>query len=359
MAIAAIASPSPDAEYRLRAAQIADSMDVKLLAAQVILTAVSGKETVPEATRKLLTEIPAGGIMLFGYNIVPNPEKNRAFIEELSNFIASLTLPPFIASDQEGGPVQRIRGKAALPAPLSYWEKLSANQNSNADTVISAIEQEATQAGKELRRLGVTMNLAPLAEVLTEENKPFLKNRSYGPDPIFTTNAAAAFIRGMENAKIASTVKHFPGNSSADPHYHKAVLGASEAELEMMIEPFRELARRETPAVIMASHVIVPSWDAKPLTRSPIGVKHIREMGFTGIIMADDFAMAAAGAPPEIAVVEALAAGVDMVMAWPKDMPKIYAAILKALETGTLAEERIKEAAERIIYQKIRYGVVN
>ncbi|MDR1950685.1 MAG: hypothetical protein LBP96_00465 [Bacteroidales bacterium] len=339
---------------RRRATQIADTMNIKTLAAQVILAAIEGKATLTPKTRELLVDIPAGGILLFSHNLATDAEKNRTFIKELSNYMSGITLPPFIASDQEGGAVQRIKGKASLPSPLSYWQRLKRN---NADTVISAIEREANQAARELRRIGITLNLAPLAEVQTTENKIFLKERSYGPDPIFTVNAAAAFIRGMESNGIASTLKHFPGNSSTDPHHHKAVLNASETELKILAEPFKELIRRETPASVMLSHVIVPLWDSLPLTRSHIAVKHLREMGFCGIIMADDFAMAALGAAPEIAAVEALTAGVDMIIVWSKDMQKIYAAILTALDMGVLSTERIKDAAEQVIYQKIRYGV--
>jgi beta-N-acetylhexosaminidase len=349
---------APVSKYALRAAEIADSMDIKLLAAQLILSAVNGKGTVPEKTRELLAKIPVGGITLFGYNIAPEAEKNRAFVKELSNYLSGITLPPFIATDQEGGAVQRIRGKAALPAPLSYWEKLQAGRSNTEETAISAIEREAAEAGRELRYIGITLNLAPLAEVLTKENQPFLKTRTYGTDPIFVTNAAAAFIRGMEGARVASTLKHFPGNSGIDPHHHKVVLDISEAELEIKIGPFKELIRRESPASIMVSHAIIPSWDTIPLTRSAIAVKHIRDMGFTGIILADDFAMVAAGALPEVAIVQALAAGVDMFFAWPGDLPKLYNAIIKAIETEALPAERVREAAKRVIYQKIRYGLV-
>jgi len=353
----AYCNPIPDDEnYRLRAEQIADSMDIKTLAAQLILTAIEGKTRITEGTRKLLANFPVGGIILFGYNLAQDPEENRIFIEKLYNYTASIMLPPLIALDQEGGAVQRIKGKATLPSPLSYWKKLG---NNSEDTVLSAIEREANQAGRELRRIGITLNLAPLVEVLTDNNKPFLKDRSYGPDPVFTVKAGTAFIRGMDNAGIASTLKHFPGNSSLDPHYHKTVMAVSEAELEMLLKPFRELIRREKPASIMVSHVIIPSWDSIPLSRSPATAKYLRETGFTGIIIADDFAMVAAGAPTEIAVVEALVAGVDMTLAWPKDIQKIYEAILTALETGVLPAERVKEAAKRVIYQKIRYGIVN
>ncbi|MDR3013356.1 MAG: FKBP-type peptidyl-prolyl cis-trans isomerase [Chitinispirillales bacterium] len=346
----------PVSERRQRAMHIADSMDVKLLAGQVIFTAVPGKETLTPSNRDFLTQTPAGGITIFGYNLVPDPEKNRAFIEAVYNTIADITLPPFVASDQEGGSVQRIRGEASLPPPFSYWERL---QTSPADSVIAAIESEAAQAGRELRRIGVTFNLAPVVEVLTDENQPFLKTRSYGSDQVFVTDASAAFIRGMDEAGIAATLKHFPGNTTVDPHYHMATLDISEANFELKIGPFRDLIRRENPASVMVSHVIVPSWDAAlPLTRSAIATKKLRDMGFDGIIMADCFAMVASGTTPEAGVVEALAAGVDAVLAWPRDLTTIYKAILDAVEAGTLSEERLRRAAEQVIYQKIRYGLV-
>ena len=350
-----------DDEYRLHAARLAASMDIKKLAAQVLLTAVEGKDTVPERTKKLLAEIPAGGIILFRSNISSDSERTCIFIEELSRCIADVSLPPFIATDQEGGAVQRFRGKAVLPHPLSYWENISETARQNpvaAGVVFSAIEQDAAGAGRELRRQGVTLNLAPVAEVLTKENQAFLKRRSYGHDPVFVVRAAAAFIRGMDSAGVAATLKHFPGNSAADPHRNKSVLPVSGAELEKLIEPFGELVRNVSPAVVMLSHVVVPSWDAKPSSLSSTVVRRLRGMGFNGIILADDFSMAAAGSPLEVCVVEALAAGVDMIIAWPRDVRKIYQAILSALEAGTLSERRIREAAERIIYQKIRYGLI-
>ncbi|MCL1815814.1 MAG: glycoside hydrolase family 3 protein [Treponema sp.] len=368
---------SIDAEYRRQAVSLAASLEINTLAAQVLLTAVDGRDAVSQKTRELLAKVPAGGIMLFSHNMGVDPEKTGIFIAELFRCITAVSLPPFMAADQEGGSVQRFRGKAALPPPLSYWEKLPENNrgvsphNTRSNTrnsgsplpaameaAFDAIEKDAAGAGRELRRIGITLNLAPVTEVLTTENQPFLKNRSYSPDPVFVSRAAAAFVRGMQSAGVASTLKHFPGNSAADPHRSRSVLTLSGAELEKLLEPFNELIRREDPAVVMLSHVIVPSWDTKPSSLSLRAVRRLRGMGFTGIIMADDFSMAAAGSPVEICAVEALAAGVDMIMAWPGDLLKIHQAILTALDTGKLSERRLREAAERIIYQKIRYGLI-
>ncbi|GHV85802.1 hypothetical protein AGMMS50230_14100 [Spirochaetia bacterium] len=328
------------------------------LAAQVFLSAVEGR-SFTENTRRLLTEIPAGGIMLFAYNVSADTEKSRLFIDELSRFVAALSVVPFIASDQEGGAVQRFRGKAALPAPLSYWERreMTASGAGGGD-ILAVLEQDAMAAGKELRRIGITLNLAPVAEPLADINRSFLKDRSYGPDAAFTASAAAAFVRGMKSAGIASVLKHYPGNSGADPHRSRAKLDISAAELERLTGPFRFVIDREEPAAVMVSHVIVPAWDDRPLSLSPQAVKRLRDFGFEGIILADDFTMAAAGAAPEVSTVEALKAGVDMIMAWPGDLRKQHRAVLDALERGELSEARLREAAERIIFQKLRYGLI-
>ena len=342
-----------------RAAQIAAGMDRNTLAAQVFLTAVAGR-SVDEGTRRLLSEVPAGGIMLFGYNVSAGPEESRRFIEALSAVVAARSAPPFIAADQEGGAVQRFRGDAALPPPLSYWEDFQKQGGSGTArrTALAALEKDAAGAAGELRRIGVNFNLAPVAEPLTEGNRPFLKDRSYGPDNAFTADAAAAFVLAMDGAGVAAALKHFPGNSGADPHRSRSVLDVSPAEFDRLTGPFRSVLDRTKPASVMVSHVIVPAWDSRPASLSPRAVERLRNLGFGGIIMADDFAMAAAGAPPEICTVEALAAGVDMIMAWPGDLRRLHRAVLNALEKGELTEARLREAAERIIHQKIRYGLV-
>ena len=358
-------------EYRLRAEQIVASMDRSTLAAQVLLASVEGRDSVPEITKQLLTDVPAGGIILFGYNMSSTVELTSNFIEELNNYITGISVPPFIAADQEGGRVMRFREKMALPPPLSYWEKLLETNRTVLPRIIRngefpatmeaaflTIENDAAVAGRELRRIGVTLNLAPVAETLTAQNQSVLKDRSYGPYPAFVSGAASAFVRGMHGAGVACTLKHFPGNSADDPHKGKSILNISKKELETYMETFTETIHRENPAAVMLSHVIIPQWDTKPSSLSPHAVQRLRDMGFAGIIMVDDYLMPAVGVPLEVCIVEALAAGVDMIIVWPHDLIKIHQVILEALNTGTLAESRVREAAERIVYQKFRYELI-
>jgi beta-N-acetylhexosaminidase len=112
----------------------------------------------------------------------------------------------------------------------------------------------------------------------------------------------------------------------------------------------------------MASHVLVPAWDPLRIgSFSPVLIgQWLRgDLGFRGIVLADDFSMAAAASrvSPEEAAVLSLAAGADMVMAWPANLRQIRGAILAALEQGTLTRARLEESAARIIREKIRLGV--
>jgi beta-N-acetylhexosaminidase len=319
--------------------------------------------------RALLKRVPAGGILLFKYNLSVERTRVAPFLTavmEATSFRETLsdgvvTILPFIAADHEGGKVHRFgEGVKRLSAPASYWTMASAR---GWDTSLASLESAARFSGRELRSLGLTMNLAPVAEALTEENQAFLANRSYGPDPVFTEKAAAAFIQGMEAAGISCVVKHFPGNTGVDPHRKAVTLYADTEELDRMTAPIAAVIRSGVPAV-MVSHALVPAWDESHIASlSPRVIQTwLRgKLGFTGIVLADDFSMgaAAAFAPSlEDAVVDALNAGVDMVMTWPGNLTAIHAAILKALSGGRLNRKRLEEAAERILYEKMRRGLI-
>jgi beta-N-acetylhexosaminidase len=359
------------AAVREQAARIAASLDDRLLAAQVIMTGIEGKGALSGAMRELLAKIPAGSVMLFSYNI-DTAAGVRSLLEETSSLVKAFSgnaagategIAPFIAVDHEGGSVNRFRaamggGALSLPAAASFWVMA---QREGRGAALEAVGTAARRSGRELRELGITMNLAPVAEVLSEENGRFLSDRSYGPDPGFVEQAAAAFIAGMEAEGICCTLKHFPGNNGADPHLGAVLLTGDRDALRSGVGPFAALIRRSAPPAMMVSHAVVPAWDGeRNASLSPAVIQDwIRgELGFRGILAADDFSMvSAAGMGPQEAAVEALRVGIDMVMAWPPDLDRTYGAILSALNEGRLPRERVREAAARILAEKIRYGV--
>jgi len=361
-------SPAPAYDaLRDRAIGLADGLDDRQLAAQVIISGIDGKGHLTADMRMLLAGCPAGGIMLFKYNLDADNDAIRELIAEAAALVgAEAAIPPFVAVDHEGGAVNRFRrGVADLPPAGSYGEMA---QGRGRDTVIAHIIGDSFAAGRAINGLGVTMNLAPVAEYLNAENRDFLDNRSYGTDPAFTAAAAAAFIAGMEQAGVLCVVKHFPGSAGADPHLFPSVLKGDKAALAELTTPVAALIRGGQARAIMVSHSFVPAWDSEyiaSVSRNVMDAWLRQELGFDGLIICDDFSMASAGSGyllsrgPEDMAVWSLAAGADMVLVWPPDLRRTHRAILAALDDGRLSRERLREAAGRIIFEKIRMGLID
>jgi len=375
---------------RYAASRIAAALDDRRLAAQVIISGIDGKGHLPHYMRLLLEECPAGGIMLFRYNLDADNDAVQGLIAETAALItaensvelhiageegpentgekAIAAIPPFVAVDHEGGTVNRFRpGVADLPPAASYRETAH-----DKDSAIAQVNTGSFNAGTAINALGVNLNLAPVAEYLHDDNRDFLEDRSYGTDPAFAAEAAAAFIAGMEQAGILCVVKHFPGSAGADPHRFPSVLKGGREALAELTAPVAALIRGGHARAIMVSHSTVPAWDSEniaSLSPAVMGDWLRQELGFEGIIVCDDFSMAAASGPaatggqnhlkPETAAVLSLAAGADMVLVWPPDLRRTHRAILAALGDGRLSRERLREAAGRIIFEKIRTGLLH
>ncbi|MDR0313924.1 MAG: glycoside hydrolase family 3 protein [Treponema sp.] len=349
--------------YRQEAAEIAASLTDAQLAGQCLLTGLDNRPFLTGAIKSLLREIPVGGAMLFGYNLSATNEELRAFLSDFSEFVTDLCgIAPFIAVDHEGGVVHRFGPELMrLPPPASFWD-MALTQGEH--VALAVVENLTRISGEEIRSLGISLNLAPVAEILSAENKAFLETRSYGTDPDFVEKAASAFIRAMDAAGIASAVKHFPGNSADDPHFGSSVISADHDELDLMVRPFANIISGVRPAAVMVSHSIVLAIDPQrnaSLSHNVISTWLRGEMGFDGIVLADDFTMRAISSNKislEEAVVEAFNAGVDMVMCWSSNIALIHNTMLLALQDGRLKRERLLEAVERILAEKLRYGLV-
>jgi beta-N-acetylhexosaminidase len=354
---------------REQAVRFAAALDDRLLAAQVIVSGVDGRGSLGRDMQTLLRECPSGGIVLFRYNLDTENAAIRSLIAESAALIAAGTsaiipagIPPFVAVDHEGGPVNRFRpGVAALPAAGSYFER---TREEGRGQVLAGVEADSFRAGSELAGLGINLNLAPVAEYLNDDNREFLNDRSYGPDPAFTVEAAAAFMRGMGQAGLLCGVKHFPGSAGQDPHRFPSILGGDRTALDELAAPFATLIRGGQARVIMAAHSAVPALDSEhiaSLSPAVMGGWLRGELGFEGIIISDDFSMAAANgdaASPSPAAVRSLAAGADMVLVWPPDLRRTHGAIMAALAGGSLSRNRLREAAARIILEKLRMGLI-
>ncbi|HON14745.1 MAG TPA: glycoside hydrolase family 3 N-terminal domain-containing protein [Treponema sp.] len=400
---------------------IADSLSEEELAAQVLMTGITGKDHLDPAMGAILQEIPVGAIMLFKYNIADTPQAVHAFIRQcteqsalrlqspipmlpgaatagMSSLLsssdagsasASNRLYPFVAIDHEGGAVFRLGQVATrLPSAARYLSANSAGGDASSTDQASVmdswhiIRQAAYLSGRELRALGIAMNLAPVAEVLTPENREFLQNRSFATEPAAAASAAAAFIQGMGEAGVVSVVKHFPSSAAADPHYGKSVLAVDKERLEYLAAPFTALLTnrgdrfsKQSPypqnllslpilsGGVMVAHTLVPVIDPElpaSLSRHFMQDWIKRSLGFQGIVVADDFTMKAVtslGISPEAAIPRAILAGADMVMVWPRDLRRFHRLLVERAKSDTLFHQRLVDAARRIINLKLLWGL--
>jgi len=344
---------------RIRAQEIASSLDDRLLAAQLLISGIDGRGGLLPHIETLFSDYPPGGVMLFSYNLNTDNDFIRRHLSQVFSLILDKSgIPPFIAVDHEGGTVYRFQnGVAALPSASSYLEIFNSQGR---ETALEKIANDVLESGRELQRLGINMNFAPVAEYLTDDNRVFLEKRSYGTDPYFTAEASAFFIRAMRQAGILCVVKHFPGSAGPDPHYSLSVIKGDRAEIDRLVFPFAHVFKNGARAVMVA-HSSVPAIDSKIASLSQIVMRNWlrEELGFEGIIISDDFNMGAATASsPQEAAILSIAAGADMVLVWPPDLARTHAAFISAIEDGRLPRERVIDAAARIIYEKLRLGLM-
>jgi beta-N-acetylhexosaminidase len=293
----------------------------------------------PDVPASLLSHLNAGGrsVLLFGGAV-----RDRARMVRLTQQLHCTTgAPTLVGVDQEPGPVARLRGLVTeLPNP----------DETNPTELLSA----ATALGRDLRLLGINLDLAPVVDVPRGPN-PVLRDRTFGSDPVLVSELGAVFVQGLAASHIASAAKHFPGHglSTTDPHRAVTRIDASLEGLEAIdLVPFRALVKAGVEAVLVA-HPIYAAIDPKlPASLSPATYTLLREeLGFGGVAITDGLGMRAVrdGRSLEETAVMAIAAGADLlIIEGVSDVEAVIGALLAAVEIGTLSVERLAEAASRV-----------
>jgi beta-N-acetylhexosaminidase len=220
-----------------------------------------------------------------------------------------------------------------------------------------ALRQGLIEA-RELRRLGVDLNLGPVLDVLTERYSPNIGIRSYGKDPALVARYGVARIRGMAQGGMAASAKHFPGkgHSPLDAHLRKPTIDSTWEEMQQGHLPPFVAAIRAGVDTIMTSHPVYPRLDPSgvPATFSrPIVHDFLRgTLGFGGIIVSDDLEMGAIGetCPVGEATVRAAAAGHDLLLVCHKEPAQREAAtaLLDAYRSGARPRAELEAAAARV-----------
>ena len=297
----------------------------------------------------------AGGYIFFSYNIADTREQMQDYIKSIRSYCDSYdNIQPYLCVDQEGGWVSRLK---------KLNPKLPSNEQVARDFDIPGTYHLYTEQAAGMKELGFDMNLAPVVEVCTDDNKDFLDGRSFGNLEQVVTYGRAC-INAYENNGIATVLKHFPGNTNTDPHTGLPEITLSESELLGSIESFRLLVQYN-PAAVLMSHARTSAIDSGvPACLSKVWVSDIlrNQYGYQGLIFSDDIFMGALadnGYPPEEAAIRAVEAGVDCIMISEKRFAKAGKVLYNRAKEDAAFEEKINQAVKRILKYKIEAGLID
>ena len=343
---------------------LAEVSELDIMIGQMIMVGFRGMESNDEnMISELIRKYHIGGIILFDYDVeLKVAERNISSMKQVKKLTEQLqnaaTIPLFIAIDQEGGRVARLKEKHGFPATLSAAALGELND-------IGVTFKTGLEIGRTLQGAGINLNLAPVVDVNFNPDNPAIGrlDRSFSADPERVGRQAEAFIKGMREYNVLSCSKHFPGHGSAynDSHYGMTDITSTWSEEELI--PYRYLIQNAGIEMIMTGHLFHAELDNHhPATLSSSFLEDIlrEKLGFDGVIISDDMNMQAITNyyGLEEAVLLALSAGVDILL-YANNMqhdPEIAATLhtyIKFLVTeGKISEERIRGSYERIISLK-------
>ena len=310
--------------------------------------------TVPAWLRARLAAAPVAGFTLFRRLNVRSPRQVRALTGGLQAAAATSpagsALPILIAVDQEGGQLLAL-GDGWTP----FGGPMAIGAAGDADLA----ERVGRAVGRELRAVGVNVDYAPCLDVASNPANPSLGIRSFGDDPAAVGALGAAWLRGLQSAGVAGTMKHFPGKGegSVDTHLELAVVERDRAGLDAVeLSPFRAAVEAGV-RLAMSGHFAVPAVTGSrtlPSTLAPAVMTGLLrdELGFEGVSITDALDMGALpqDATQAVDVIAALRAGVDLLLATSDRAAqrRIEASIVRAAELGLLDPGSVARSAARI-----------
>lgn len=297
----------------------------------------------PEAAEELMSLKP-GGIIMFGRDFEGLTKDEVK--EKINSLQSQSDIPLIIGVDEEGGTVVRVSSNPNL-APEKFRSPQEVYNTGGTEALISDAEEKSQL----LSSLGITMNLAPVADVSRNEND-FMYPRSMGTDALTTAECVANIVTAMKKNDVYSCLKHFPGYGSVSDTHTEGAIDDRDADTfrEVDFIPFKAGIEAGADSVLVA-HIVVNSLDSKnPASLSPAVHDILRgELDFDGVIMTDDIAMGAV-ADMENVYVKAVNAGNDLLIT--TDYKTGYDQILEAVRSGEISEETINVAVERILRLK-------
>lgn len=345
--------------------QAATALSIEEKVGQILMVHFHG-EIANEEAKTLIQEIKVGGFIYYNWS---NGLHSPTQVKNLSLSLQQLakendpSIPLFIAIDQEGGRVARLRnGFTSFPANQTVAEK--------GDPELA--KKIALTIGEELSSVGINLNFAPVIDINNNPKNPIIGTRSFGSDPFTVTEFGKKALEGYRESSIIATLKHFPGHGDVviDSHEALPVIHKSLQELEENeLIPFTKLA--SSTEMIMTAHLLIPALDPDHCTTlSSKSLSYLKEtIGFKGVIITDSLAMKGvlgSGQTIDEITIAAFNAGCDILLlggaslvnSKPEvefklnDIKRIYHSLIQAVKNGRISENRLNEAVEKILKLK-------
>lgn len=324
---------------------------------QLVMVGVAVDGGSADASSAAVTEHHVGNVFLHGRSEA-GVEETRALVERYTALVSQATThgePMLVATDQEGGLVQVLRGPGFSEIPRATTQ---------AEWDPAELERRAREWGAELAAAGVNLNLAPVVDLVPEEtarqNAPIgYFSRNYGFTAESVTASATAFGAGQRAAGVETVVKHFPGLGKVTQNTDTAthVVDDDVAPDSPDVAVFAAAIEAGARFVMMSTAVYERIDPEAPAAFSPVVVDLLRDdLGFDGVIMTDDVSAAdqVEGWSPGERAVRAVDAGVDLVLASadPSVVPEMTAALAERAERDPRFAAKVDAAVERVLAAK-------
>lgn len=314
-------------------------------------------------TLELVRQGLIGGVILYDENMTTYPPQrhNIRSPRQIAALTAALqeaaSIPLFIAIDQEGGQVNRLKPEYGFPL-IPAWGEIGTEPD------IGKTGAFAEQIAKELHHLGINLNLAPVLDLATDSKSFMVKRqRCFSDDPEIVSQHAGIFIEIHQQYGILTAGKHFPGQGSALGDTHNGLVDVTEKWSEQEMIPYQFLVKENRLPCIMTSHIMNRKLDPDyPATLSKKIISGVlREtIGFEGVVISDDPQMKALANHYSLEEILArmLQVGVDCFCFGnnltynPQIGRRVHRLITKLVSDGLISERRIRSSYRRIMTLK-------
>lgn len=352
------AEPAPDTEPTSRSGAcraFVDQMTPQEQAGQLFMVAITNADRPDAATLSVIDEYEIGSVLLLG-NTSSGVDHVRGFTDEIRNTLAEDVL---IAVDQEGGVVQRLEGPGFEQIP---------NAMEQAD--MTDLRSAAQRWGEELAAAGVDVNLAPVADVVPQElasiNAPVGQlRRGYGHDPEQAAESVRAFVEGMSQAGVGTSVKHYPslGHVRGNPDHQAEVVDSAITRDGPDQAPFAAAVDAGVPMVMISSATYTQIDPDRQGVFSPVILQEMLrdDLGFDGVAISDDLGVAVnlAAVPVEERGWRFIQAGGDVVInADPSKASAMVERVLSEMADDDRFAEQVARSATRVLDLKEDLGRV-